>query len=83
LLLVPVMVAGFLRYKDLACDRLILRLSVLFGIVVTFLVSTPAVILRPVEVLNGIHYEVSTTPLGMPVIQCRLAQNTDGGCSSI
>lgn len=59
LLLVPVMVAGFLRYKDLACDRLILRLSVFIGIAfVIFLVSTPAVILRPVEVLRGILYEV-------------------------
>lgn len=59
LLLVPVMVAGFLRYKDLACNRLILRLSVFFGIaLVIFLISTPAVILRPVEVLRGILYEV-------------------------
>lgn len=59
LLLVPVMVAGFLRCKDLACNRLILRLSVFFGIaLVIFLISTPAVILRPVEVLRGILYEV-------------------------
>jgi hypothetical protein len=59
LLLVPVLVAGFFRYKNLAFSRLILRLLVLFGIaIVIFLVSTPAVILRPVEVWSGIYYEV-------------------------
>jgi hypothetical protein len=59
LLLVPVLVAGFFQYKNLAFSRLILRLLVLFGIaIVIFLVSTPAVILRPVEVWSGIYYEV-------------------------
>jgi len=58
-LLAPVMVAGALRYRDLPYDRLILRLSALFGFGLgIFLVSTPAAILRPVEFMSGVLYEV-------------------------
>jgi hypothetical protein len=59
LLLIPVLVAGYLRYKENSVARLVLNLGILSAIVlITFVISTPAVLLRPAQVWGGVLYEM-------------------------
>ena len=59
LLLVPVLVVGYLGWKQRLGGALLKRLIfVLLVFTTTFLISTPAVILRPPEVINGAFYEI-------------------------
>jgi hypothetical protein len=56
-LLIPVLVAGYFRYKESA--RLVVHLGLVTVIVfITFIISTPAVLLRPAEVLEGMLYQM-------------------------
>jgi len=59
LLLVPVLVAGYFAWKQQREHGLAKGLFLLFLVFTTaFLLSTPAVILRPSETMNGVLYEI-------------------------
>jgi 4-amino-4-deoxy-L-arabinose transferase-like glycosyltransferase len=58
LLLIPVLVAGYFAWKQQR-EGLMKVLFLLFLVfMTTFLLSTPAVILRPSETMNGVLYEI-------------------------
>jgi hypothetical protein len=56
---IPILLAGYLQNRDGQVKRLVLHLGTLSSLFfITFLISTPAVLLRPAEVWTGILYEI-------------------------